>query len=218
MKGLRQNHGPSSGKDSAGPRRAPRRIAKSAGRSDPTIWRGSTADRKKELTLITSLKRYVDPETAGDPWSDEKSVGSRPRALSKKLEHRASPTSRTANAARPGLGSCGLVDSWTLQLPPSDRNARACPRVYALAKKSNTAIGRSIIQRRARSRKQLSIIESSARRALRARDRTYQAIAAWALAIPHSKFNTSVMTNALIGSRNAWPAWTGLSVATICPG
>jgi hypothetical protein len=42
--------------------------------------------------LIEDLKRCVDPETAGNPCSDEKWVRSRLRGLSEKLEHRACPT------------------------------------------------------------------------------------------------------------------------------
>jgi hypothetical protein len=38
------------------------------------------------------LKRCVDPETAGNPCSDEKWVRSRLRGLSEKLDHRACPT------------------------------------------------------------------------------------------------------------------------------
>jgi hypothetical protein len=38
------------------------------------------------------LKQCVDPETAGNPCSDEKWVRSRLRALSEKLDHRACPT------------------------------------------------------------------------------------------------------------------------------
>ena len=42
--------------------------------------------------MIEDLKRCVDPETAGNPCSDEKWVRSRLRALSKKLDSRACPT------------------------------------------------------------------------------------------------------------------------------
>jgi len=42
--------------------------------------------------LIADLLRCVDPETAGNPCSDEKWVRSRLRALSKKLDGRACPT------------------------------------------------------------------------------------------------------------------------------
>lgn len=42
--------------------------------------------------MIADLLKCVDPETAGNPCSDEKWVRSRLRALSEKLDHRACPT------------------------------------------------------------------------------------------------------------------------------
>lgn len=57
--------------------------------------------------MIEDLKRCVDPETAGNPCSDEKWVRSRLRALSKKLDHRACPTTigRLLRAQKYGLRS-----------------------------------------------------------------------------------------------------------------
>src|SRR5450755_3892967 len=86
------DHGPSSRNDPAGPRRTQRRITKSAGRACPTARGRSSARRKKDPTLIADLKAGVDPETAGNPCSDEKWVRSRLRALSKQLDRRACPT------------------------------------------------------------------------------------------------------------------------------
>ncbi len=48
--------------------------------------------RKKDPTLIADLLQCVEPETAGDPCSDEKWVRSRLRGLSEKLDRRACPT------------------------------------------------------------------------------------------------------------------------------
>ncbi len=54
--------------------------------------RRQTARRKKDSTLIDDLLACVDPETAGNPCSDEKWVRSRLRGLSQKLDRRACPT------------------------------------------------------------------------------------------------------------------------------
>ena len=54
--------------------------------------RRQAARGKKDPTLIDDLLKCVDPETAGDPCSDEKWVRSRLRSLSEKLGRRACPT------------------------------------------------------------------------------------------------------------------------------
>jgi hypothetical protein len=59
---------------------------------DPTPRRRASSRRKKDPTLIADLLRCVDPETAGNPCSEEKWVRSRLRGLSAKLNRRACPT------------------------------------------------------------------------------------------------------------------------------
>ena len=69
--------------------------------------RRQAARGKKDPTLIDDLLKCVDPETAGDPCSDEKWVRSRLRSLSEKLGRRACPTtiSRLLRDQKLGLRS-----------------------------------------------------------------------------------------------------------------
>ena len=88
----RRDHRLASRDDPARPRRTRRGLANATGRPGPTPRGRAAARRKKDPTLIADLKRCVDPETAGNPCSDEKWVRSRLRALSQALDHRACPT------------------------------------------------------------------------------------------------------------------------------
>jgi hypothetical protein len=76
--------------------------------------------------LVEDLKRCVDPETAGNPCSDEKWVRSRLRGLSEKLEHRACPTtiSRLLRDQKYGLRSHRKVLHTGKQHAERDRQFR----------------------------------------------------------------------------------------------
>jgi hypothetical protein len=72
------------------------------------------------------LKQCVDPETAGNPCSDEKGVRSRLRALSKQLDRRACPTTigRLLRAQKYGLRSHRKVLHTGKQHAERDRQFR----------------------------------------------------------------------------------------------
>src|SRR5205814_10537719 len=61
--------------------------------ASPTAGRRSATRRKKDLALEGTLEALVQPETAGDPMSEQKWVRSSLRHLSQRLEQRGHPAS-----------------------------------------------------------------------------------------------------------------------------
>lgn len=155
----RGDHRPSSGDHPARSGRTRRRIAKSPNRPRPVArWR-SCSSRKKHPTLIADLKRCVDPETAGNPCSDEKWVRSRLRGLSEKLEHRACPTTigRLLRGEKYGLRSHRKVlhtgrsmrnatGSFTTSTSYAKRSARRLIRESAWTRKRRNSSASSRIR------------------------------------------------------------------------
>lgn len=80
-------------KSRAWTKRPGRGVGGATGAARATAWRRSASRRKKDLALEQTLEAVVQPETAGDPMSEQTWVRSSLRHLSERLKDAGHPAS-----------------------------------------------------------------------------------------------------------------------------